>query len=327
MGKSKEKPLKYYYGIPHCHSSFSTGEGTPYNAFDYGKNNGLDFLIITDHNSYLSKELLINNKKISRWMTTEIMRDKFKKNSNNFLPLIGFETKTYSYGDFNVINPSTFFTGIVRDLNLLVLWMLNNPDSIITINHPHKNINFLDYNELLNKLITSVEVGNGSYPNKYVRYDNYYYNLLDKGWKLGAINGQDNHKVNFGDSENLTVFLATDLDSKNLIDAFRNRKTYSTESRFLKMHFTINGVFMGDVLKEKTNTLQFMIFAEDTKVKITSIEIITNKGVIVKKIDNLNLNSIKYMYNHKREENESWYLIKIYQEGKKISISSAIFLK
>lgn len=327
MGKSKEKPLKYYYGIPHSHSSFSTGEGTPYNAFEYAKNNGLDFLILTDHNSHLSKELLINNKKISKWMTTEIMRDKFKKTSNNFLPLTGFETKTYSYGDFNIINPSTFFTGVVRDLNLLVLWMLNNPDSIITINHPHKNINLLDYNELLNKLITSVEVGNGSFPNKYVRYDHHYYTLLDKGWKLGAINGQDNHKVNFGDSENLTVFLATDLDSKNLIDAFRNRKTYSTESRYLKMYFTINDVFMGDEIKENTNTLQFMIFAEDTKVKITSIEIITNRGVLVKKIDNLNLNSIKYMYNHKREENESWYLIKIYQEGKKVAISSAIFIK
>lgn len=326
MGKNKEKPLRYYYGIPRCHSSFSTGDKTPYDVFECGKNNGLDFLILTDNNSCISKEVLMNNKKISRWMATEIIRDKFKKNSNAFLPLKGFETKTYLFGDLNIINPSTFFTGVVKDLKPLLLWMLNNPDSVITINHPHKNTNHLDYNELLNKLITSIEVSNCSYSDKYIGNDNYYYTLLDKGWKLGAINGQDNPRTNLDDSQNLTAFLATDLDSENLIAAFRNRKTYSTQSKSLKMHFTINDIFMGDEIKNKPNTLQFMIFAEDLNVKITSIEIITNKGLIVKRIDGLTLNSIKYMYTHNREENESWYLIKIYQQGKKVSISSAIFL-
>ena len=27
--------LKFYYGIPHAHSGFSTGRGTPIEAFDY----------------------------------------------------------------------------------------------------------------------------------------------------------------------------------------------------------------------------------------------------------------------------------------------------
>jgi len=324
LGKNKEKPLKYYYGISSCHSSFSTGEKSPDDTFEYGKNNGLDFLIITDHNSSISHELLVNNKKISRWMATELIRDKYKKNSNAFLPLKGFETKTSLFGDFNIINPITFFRGVVHDLRPLVLWMLNNPDSFITINHPHRNTNILDYSELLNKLITSVEVCNASFNDKYVKNNTYYYSLLDKGWKLGAINGQDN--INLGDKENLTAFLATDLDSENLISAFRNRKTYSTESKSLKMYFTINDILMGDEIKDNPSLLQFMIFAEDLNIKITDLEIITNKGVLVKKISNLNLNSIKYMYNHTREVNESWYLIKIFQEGKKVSISSAIFL-
>lgn len=326
MGKNKEKTLRYYYGISHCHSSYSTGNKTPYDTFKYGRDNGLDFLILTDHNSYISKELLMNNRKISRWLATETIRDKFKKNSNVFLPLKGFETKTYLFGYLNIINSSTFFTGIVKDLKALVLWMLNNPDSIITINHPNKNTNLLDYNELLNKIITSVEVSASSFSDKYVQNNNYYYNLLDKGWKLGAINRNDTPKSDFSDNQNLTAFLATDLDSENLISAFRNRKTYSTESRSLKMHFTINDIFMGDEINDKPSTLQFMIFAEDLNVKIIAIEIITNKGLIIKRIEGLTLNSIKYMYNHNREADENWYLIKIYQEGKKVSISSAIFL-
>lgn len=322
MGKNK-----YYYGIPHCHTAYSTGRGTPLDAFEYGKENDLDFMIITDHNSFLEKTLSIQGKEISRWISTKNIVEKFRKKNENFLPLIGFETKTSPYGDFNIINPSTFFTGVVRNLNLLLLWMMNNPDSFITINHPHRSITLLDYNEYLNKLITSIEVGNGIYPNKYIRYDKYYYALLDKGWRLGAINGQDNHRINFGDSENLTVIISQELSRISLIKAFRERRTFSTESKTLRMFFKINDFFMGDEITDSPKKLRFIIFAEDLKRKILSIEILSNGGKTIKKISNINLNSIKYIYEQEINEKESWYVIKINEEGNRIAISSPIFFK
>ena len=327
MGKSKSKVLKYYYGVPHAHTAFSTGRGTPYDAFEHAKHNGLDFMAVTDHNSFLSKELYINNNQVSRWNASLYFRDKFQRKNEDFLPLLGFETHTESFGHFNIINPNTFFAGTLRNINLLVLWMLNNPDAIVTINHPHKNILYLEYNQLLNKIITSVEVGNGSMPNKYIRHDKYYYKLLDMGWKLGAINGQDNHRLNFGDSENLTVFLAYSLTTENIINAFRERRTYSTESRTLKMYFTINDNFMGKEIELENNKVRFMVYADDIRVKITSIDIITNNGTIVKTISDINLNSIKYMYEHEHLENETWYVVRIYQDGHRIAISSPIFIK
>ncbi|MDS0524511.1 CehA/McbA family metallohydrolase [Clostridium sp. SHJSY1] len=326
MGKNKKKSLRYYYGINHAHTAFSTGKGTPLEAYKYGMNNGLNFLTITDHNSYLNKEVYINSKQVSRWFASNYAQDKFSKKSDNFIPLIGFETRTSLYGDFNIINSNTFFTGVVKDLNVLALWMINNPDAIITINHPHKNILSLNYNEIFNKIITSIEVGNGSFPNKYTRYEKYYYALLDKGWKLGAINGQDNHRMNFGDSENLTAILTSDLTNEKIINAFRKRQTYSTESRTLKMYFTINDILMGDIIEQNIQKLKFMIYAEDFKVKINQIDIITNKGIIIKKIDSINLNSIKYLYEHERQPGESWYLVKIYQDNNRIAISSPIFI-
>ena len=60
----------------------------------------------------------------------------------------------------NIINSSRFFTGTVNNMQLLILWMLNNPTAFISINHPHKQIENLEYNPILNKLITSIEVGN-----------------------------------------------------------------------------------------------------------------------------------------------------------------------
>ena len=217
------------------------------------------------------------------------------------------------------------FVFLCRNLNLLLLWMINNPDSFITINHPHRSITLLDYNEYLNKLITSIEVGNGTYPNKYIRYDKYFYTLLDKGWKLGAINGQDNHRMNFGDSENLTVIIAQELSKASLIKAFRERRTFSTESRSLKMFFKINDYFMGDEITKPLK--RFIIFAEDLKRKIFSIEILSNGGKTIKKLSDINLNSIKYIYEQEVNEKENWYVIKINEEGNRIAISSPIFIK
>lgn len=327
MGKSKIKSFKYYYGIPHSHSIFSTGRGTPYDAFEHAYNKGLDFLIITDHNNYLQKEITLHHKHISKWIASSTMINSFSKKFENFLPLLGFETQSTNLGDFNIINSNTFFTGTIKDIKLLVLWMYNNPNAFVTINHPHKNILNLPYNELINKIITSIEVGNGSTPNKYNRHDKYYYALLDKGFKLGAINGQDNHRLNFGDNENLTVFLGRELTKESLVNAFRQRLTYSTESKTLQLLFSINDSIMGEEILISSPKIKFQIILEDPKRKINSIEIVTNNNTVIKKISKLNLNSIKYIYEHTTQDNETWFLIRVYQEGFKMAVSSPIFKK
>jgi hypothetical protein len=317
--------LNFYYGIPHAHCSFSTGRGTPIEAFDYARHAGLDFLILTDHNNYLTKTVQIKGNELSKWDAAKYIATRYNKKHENFLALIGFESKTNPFGDINVVNSNRFFTGTVNNMQLLVLWMLNNPTAFVSINHPHKVIEHLEYNPILNKLITSIEVGNGSSPNKYLRYEKYYYYLLDNGWKLGAINGQDNHKLNFGDDENLTCIVADELTSNSLVAAFRNRRTYSTESKSLTMYFTINNKLMGDTIPLDGNELQFLIFAHDPIHKILEIDIISIGGTIIKKISDLNLNKVKYLYNHDPLQNEVWYIIKIKLDNNKIAISSPIF--
>lgn len=333
MGKKKTSTsetidinnLKFYFGIPHAHCAFSTGLGTPIEAFDYARHNGLDFLILTDHNNYLTKSVRVRGEEFSKWDASQYIALRYNKKHENFLAMIGFESKTNLLGDINIINSNIFFTGTVNNIQLLVLWMLNNPNAFISINHPHSSIEHIEYNPILNKLITSIEVGNGSAPNKYQRYEKYYYKLLDKGWKLGAINSQDNHRLNFGDDENLTCVIANSLNISSLIQAFRNRHTYSTESRSLIMYFTINDVLMGSSISLNDDELNFLIFAKDINNKITEIQIISNYGTIIKKITNLNLSRVRYLYKHEPEKNERWYVIKVILENSKIAISSPIF--
>ena len=317
--------LKFYFGIPHAHCAFSTGIGTPLEAFDYARHNGLDFLILTDHNNYLTKSVRVRGEEFSKWDASKYIASRYNKKHENFLALIGFESKTNILGDINIVNSNIFFTGTVNNIQLLVLWMFNNPNAFISINHPHSSITNLDYNPVLNKLITCIEVGNGSVPNKYQRYEKYYYKLLDKGWKLSAINSQDNHRLNFGDDENLTGVIANSLSSSSLIQAFRDRHTYSTESRSLNMYFTINESFMGSSISAESKELNFFIFAKDTLKKISEIQIISTNGTIIKKITDLNLNRVRYLYKHEPEPNEQWYIIKIILENSKIAISSPIF--
>lgn len=332
MGKKKSQEntlniddLNFYYGIPHAHCSFSTGCGTPIEAFNHARHNGLHFLILTDHNNYLTKNVRVKDHEISKWDAEQYLASRYNRKHENFLAVIGFESKTNPFGDINIVNPNRFFTGAVNNIQLLVLWMLNNPNAFISINHPHKNIESLEYNPILNKLITSIEVGNGSAPNKYLRHEKYYYHLLDNNWKLGAINGQDNHRLDFGDEENLTCIIANELTSTALVNAFRNRHTYSTESRTLTMYFTINDNFMGDIIPLKNENLQFLIFANDSIHKILEIDIISVGGVIVKRITNLNLNKVKFLYNHEALKTELWYVIKVTLDNNKIAISSPIF--
>ena len=133
--------------------------------------------------------------------------------------------------------------------------------------------------------------------------------------------------MKFGDSENLTVIIAQELSKASLIKAFRERRTFSTESRSLKMFFKINDYFMGDEITKPLKKLRFIIFAEDLKRKIFSIEILSNGGKTIKKLSDINLNSIKYIYEQEVNEKENWYVIKINEEGNRIAISSPIFIK
>ncbi|MBX9137530.1 CehA/McbA family metallohydrolase [Clostridium sp. K12(2020)] len=321
-----QNKLKYYYGIPHCHSSYSTGKGTPLDLYEFAIKCGLDFLFVTDHNDFLANKTIVKERSFTKWEATNYFSNKIRKNEEDFLPIVGFECRTISFGDFNVINPSNFFTGTVKDLRLLTLWMLNNSQAFIIINHPHKEIGKIQYNEVFNKIITSIEVYNGNPASKYTKHEKYYYQLLDKGWKLGAVNGQDNHRINFDQSDNLTAYIANDLSRNSLIDAFRSHRTYSTESRFLKLHFSIDETFMGDTLSIYSSKVKFSIFTEDIRYKIKEIQIISNGGTIIKKIEDINLNSIKYIYEHQSLNSETWYVIRVLQDENKTAVSSPIFI-
>jgi hypothetical protein len=337
MGKHKHQNKKlrsdikskynFYFGIPHCHTSYSTGKGEPNEAFKYAKDKGLDFLIVTDHNSQLSGTTSYKKDTITKWEALKKAVSKFNKKHRSFCAMAGFEERISSIGEINIINSSELQKGSIRKYRKLYDFMSGERNCSVSINHPGSSILKLPYNEELNGYISCIEVGNGSPPFKYKRYDRTYLSLLDKGWKLGAINGQDNHQANWGERDNLTAVLAEKRNSKSIIEAFKRRRTYSTESRTLRLSLSINNVLMGGEVKSSSfeDVLSVHIFAEDKFSKINKIQLLTNGANVLWEEEALSdVNTISFQIKALKEQ--TWYLIRVFQEGERLAISSPVFI-
>lgn len=87
---------------------YQQGKSSPYESLEHARSNGLDFLIITDHNKYLSETIKEKNKEISKWEYLNKCINKFNKKHSDFLALCGFEAKSTTLGHLNILCPNTF---------------------------------------------------------------------------------------------------------------------------------------------------------------------------------------------------------------------------
>lgn len=314
--------LNFFYGIPHCHTNISTGKASANECIDLAYKNNLDFIILTDHNSYLQ-----SNSELSKWNNLSKLISKSNKKLSNFITIQGFETHS-KWGHFNIINPPNYFLGTVNNINDLTLWCLRDENTLVSINHPNSSALSTPYSNIINSFITNIELGNGIYDKKYTKHHKIFYKMLDLGWKLSSINGQDNHKLNIGREENLTCIISNTFSLESIISAFKLHRTFSTESKTLKLYFTINENFMGESISYAENKLlSFYIYAYDSTRKISKIQILSSNGNIIKEVTNLDLHTIRFMYERKSNLSEKWYVIKITLFDNREAISSPIFME
>ncbi|SCN22316.1 DNA polymerase/3'-5' exonuclease PolX [Clostridium sp. N3C] len=322
--KNPYSNYKIFYGIPHCHTSISTGRGSTKEAVEHAIKNNLDYLIITDHNVYLNKSY---KKDKSYWKFQKDQIYKLNKKYKKFLTIMGFEYKLYPKLDINIIGTKECISEkiSVKDIET---WIKDNK-GIGIINHPGSYVDKIKKKLNLNKVIRCIEVGNGSPPHKYRRYYHQYFKLLDLGWKLAAINGQDNHRKNWGDAENLTAVFLKKLNCKSLLECYGKGRTYSTESKTLKIYFSVNQAIVGDTISSKDcNKLNFKIIATDDKYLVKAIKIITKDSFIVnEKIADIPKHTLNLIFSIDCPNINTWYVANVLLENNLEAITSPIYIR
>jgi len=333
---NKDIQYNFYYGVPHSHTSYSSGKGIPIEAYECARKNGLDFLIVTDHSGRLNDcklsndcTIIGNDLELDKWDLSKKQAKEINTKYSDFLALVGLEMNTNLWGHMNVINSKDIIgSKICKKIDELYQWLCAQENIIISVNHPNASDNILEYLPEFDRVINLIEVGNGSPPYEYKRMENYYFKTLDMGWHVGAINGQDNHMEDWGERDNLTVIIAERLDFDSIINAMKFRRVYSTESRTLRLCVQGNGHWMGSILElNKGDTLKINIQAQDDTEPISKIQIISNNGCIIEEnifndsnIAEVNSSFIIY-------EDYEWYVVKVIHSDGRWGTSSPIFVQ
>ncbi|APH03317.1 CehA/McbA family metallohydrolase [Bacillus weihaiensis] len=332
----QDEDYNYYFGVPHAHTSFSDGKGTPSDAFQMAYENDLDYLIVTDHSNSLtggeynkdSKEY--SEKEGSEWEQTRKMAEEFNAKYDDFLAVRGFEMTFSDIGHSNVINSEKYVSRTeMKLLDEYYDWLTTEENAVAAFNHPtwpDNSFNDLAYDPRVDHMMAMLEVGNGAPPYSYARAEEHFFKAMDNGWHVGAINGQDNHSANWGVPDNLTAVVAEDLTNEAFIEALKNRRVYSTEARDTELKVKANGQWMGSTLAIKDGSeLNFDINVKDQNDPIQEIQIITNGGEILESKKVADLTEVTWSPTIQDGNGANWYVVKVIHKGDKWTTASAIY--
>jgi len=249
-----------YFGFLHSHTRLSDGEGTVAQAYQYARDvGGLDIFAVTDHG-----ELLATWPWNNEWNQIKAAANAYYQ-PGSYVTLWGFEYSNFITGHISVLNTNDF-TSFITSIGIgdLYNWLNTRPQGFATFNHPGKydalGVEFLHFDITDTAVIPQmmgIETWNGA-----GNFDQHYYrnvwsssngSYLDtgnrKGWFLGALGAQDNHRQQWGTMNDYrTGVLAKNLTREEVIAAYRARRFYATEDKDLNLDFRCSGYPMGSQL-------------------------------------------------------------------------------
>jgi hypothetical protein len=272
------------------------------------------------------RSILMSGSQHPKWKMLKLEAAFINRKYKDFIALSGFELNTKFWGHINIINSENIIEKKPANLDALYQWLCTEENILLSINHPHRSPKTLPFSHNFDNFVNLYEVGNGSTTREYNRTEENYYAALDDGWHIAAINGQDNHANDWGDSNNVTAVISKELSLNSLINAIKLRRVYSTESKSLKLVVKANNKWMGSIINlDMGDTLQLYILAEDIINPIEKIQVISNFGKIIEEKIINKVTLYEWNLDLKINTDYSWYVVKVIHADEKISISSAIF--
>ncbi len=323
-----DQEWNFYFGNLHAHTSYSDGMGTPTEAYTQVSGpGGMDFFSTTEHGYYYQE---ITN--IHLWYKSFEEADAFYI-PGRFVSLVGYEW-THSEGHMNGYGtPKAASRDTQKNFTAFIEY-LHTYGGIATFNHPNPEIqpnwNDFSYWSYADEVVSMIEVGSGAYYRN-TRNEPSYIRALDRGWKIGAVNNQDNHRNDWGTAAEVrTGIVAKDLTRESVMDAMRNMRTYSTEDRDARVLITSGEHMMGDTItfggSGKGEKFTIELYAEDPDGDtFKTVEIITNGGKVAAKAELLNAGLHQFEVQPQLDYN--YYYAKLLQSDGDTIITTPIWIE
>ncbi len=263
-----------YFGEVHSHTSESDGTGFCENALTYARDNGADFFSVTDHSHYITPEQYRRQKRIADYHNVP----------GAFAALYGWEMTWNNscgyWGHINILGAKQ----IINNMNNITLpelyrWFATESDAVGMFNHP--GVAWGDFEEYAYHTVTAdstmalAEI-------KGANYDREYALMLSKGWHVAPTYNEDNHRPFWTTaSPYITGVIAPALTRENIMDAFRERRAYSTADPTMKIYYSINGEWMGARLQNPDELSVEINISTENDIGIGKLEIVAEDNIVV----------------------------------------------
>ncbi|MEA4884918.1 MAG: CehA/McbA family metallohydrolase [Clostridia bacterium] len=328
---SAEK-LNFYFGNLHSHTSYSDGVLTPSDAFAHARDVAkMDFLAVTEHGYYLQESTNIH-----LWYRSLEEAEAFYQ-PGVFLPLVGFE---WTYGPGHMCGHDTPLAAsrdIQRDLPAFAAF-LRDYRGIGVFNHPNYDIqpNWDDFLYLgeADKWVSLIEVGSGPYRHN-VKNERAYIRSLDRGWRVGAVSNQDNHRADWGTAApTRTGILAPELTREAVYAAMREMRTYATEDRNTRVLFSCGDVMMGgesvisadDVAAGRPVGFSIVVEDPDPGDSFELVQVITDGGKVAWELAPGAGGRFEARFELVPEQAYNWYYVRVVQADSDLIVTSPIWV-
>lgn len=332
LGAEPVAELNCYFGNLHSHTSYSDGVLTPSDAFRHARDVAMmDFLAVTDHGYYLQEATNIHH-----WFKSLEEADEVYQ-PGVFVSMIGFEW-TFTDGHMNGLDtPLAASRDTQRNLAAFIDFLAHY-NGIGVFNHPNYDIqpNWNDFEYLGegDRFVCLLEVGSGPYRHN-IRNERAYCRALDRGWHVGAISCQDNHKADWGTAApTRTAVLASELTREAIYESLRSMRTYATEDSNVRVSFTSGDCQMGsdiiisrdDIDSGRPVYFEIVIDDPDEDDMLSSVEIITNGGVVVWEREVCGTGVFRADVEIMPAQSYNWYYVRAVQADMDVIVTSPIWV-
>ncbi len=323
----KANEYKVYFGNIHSHSSNSDGKGSALEAYTYARDVAkLDFFSLTDHMEQLNESKL--EEIINAADSTRI--------KGVYETLWGFEWGSPIYNHSNLFMTKHFYSidcYINDHINKFYAELIRYPPAIMQFNHPDFrtdlplfNYRQYEYRQDIDEIISLIELKTPY--NIGDKHELSYIEALDKGWHLSPTYNQDNHDMDWGTKNDYrTAVWLPELTRDNLIDGLKKGRTYAVYNKNTIIKWLCDGKYAGETIFNKVNvSCELLISDSDDLDLFSSVDIITNGGVIRDSMTDIKMDEIK-RFDLTFSELNTWYYLRIKKDDNVVAITAPFYYK